>query len=104
MNACVNTPKPQADVRELGFAGAWEKVKIYGETIRVPARCMVCSLRMFCQNCGAMGYHENGTFEQVPQIMCDAAQEYARLLSKGIRRGKRPENELEGRENRNEND
>lgn len=85
MNACVNMTRPQADVRELGFAGAWEKVKEYGQTIRVPAMCRTCSLRMFCPNCGAIGLHENGTFERAPQIMCDAAEAYARNLAKTVR-------------------
>lgn len=85
MNACVNMIEPRADIRELGFAGAWEKVKEYGKTIRVPAKCSTCSLRMFCLNCGAIGFHENGTFEQVPQIMCDATLAYARNLAKTVR-------------------
>lgn len=93
MNACVNMVEPQADIRELGFAGAWEKVKEYGKMIRVPAKCSTCSLRMFCLNCGAIGYHENGTFEQVPQIMCDATEAYARNLAKTVSPVKKKETE-----------
>lgn len=89
MNGCVNMTKPRADIHELGFAGAWEKVKEYGQTIRVPAKCMECSLRMFCQNCGAIGFHENGTFEKVPQIMCDAAEALARNLAVNVRKRER---------------
>lgn len=90
MNACVNMIRPHADIRELGFAGAWEQVKAYGEMIRVPKKCTECVLNMFCQNCAAINFHENGTFEQVPQIMCDAALEYARILASRVR--KRPVN------------
>lgn len=82
MNACVNMTKPQADVLEKGFSAAWDEVKRYGETIRVPVRCRVCSLRQFCLSCAAIGLHENGTFEQTPQIMCDATETYARMLAK----------------------
>ena len=89
MNGCVNMTQLRADIRELGFAGAWEVVKAYGETIRVPAKCMQCSLRMFCQNCGAIGFHENGTFEKVPQIMCDAAEALARNLAVNVRKRER---------------
>lgn len=94
MNGCVNMTQPRADIGQLGFAGAWEVVKAYGETIRVPARCMQCSLRMFCQNCGAIGFHENGTFEKVPKIMCDAAEAYARNISKNVYKRERKERRM----------
>lgn len=85
MNPCVDMIEPRADIRELGFAGAWEKVKEYGQTIRVPAKCSTCSLRMFCLNCGAISFHENGTFEEEPKIMCDATEAYARNLARTVR-------------------
>lgn len=93
MNACVDMIQPRADIRELGFAGAWEKVKEYGETIRVPAKCSTCSLRMLCLNCGAINFHENGTFERAPQIMCDATEAYARNLAKALRSAEKKETE-----------
>lgn len=85
MNGCVNMPKTRADVCELGFAVAWEHVKEYGKTIRVPVKCKQCPLRMFCQHCFAIDFHENGTFEKVPQIMCDAAEALAQNLAKNVR-------------------
>ncbi|MBQ8619630.1 MAG: radical SAM protein [Clostridia bacterium] len=93
MNACVNMIEPRADVRELGFAAAWERVKEYAASIRVPAKCRTCTLTRFCQSCAAVGYHENGTFEKEPQIMCVATEAYARSLAKSVRRmeKKKPE-------------
>lgn len=99
MNACVNMTAPQADVRNLGFAGAWEEVKRYGTTIRVPVRCMTCSLKMFCLTCAAIGLHENGTFEQTPQIMCDATEALARNLAKNVARVERRNTEEVPNEN-----
>lgn len=96
MNGCVNMTQPRADIGELGFGGAWKKVKAYGETIRVPAKCTQCSLRIFCQNCGAIGFHENGTFEKAPQIMCDAAEAYAKNLTRNVvkrKKRRRPSDE-----------
>ena len=102
MNACVNMAKPQADVREMGFAAAWEEVKRYGATIRVPARCTTCSLRRFCLTCAAIGLHENGTFEQTPQIMCDATEALARKLAKNVKRVERRNTEERPNENQEE--
>lgn len=93
MNACVNMTQPRADVRTLGFAGAWERVKEYGKTIRMPAKCAACSLRMLCMPCAAVCLHENGTFEQVPQIMCDATEAYARNLAKTVNLTEKKETE-----------
>lgn len=84
MNACVNLLQPRANVLEKGFAAAWEEVKAFGAEIRVPAKCMSCSLRLFCQNCGAIGFHENGRFETVSQYMCDTTYAYAMNLSKTV--------------------
>lgn len=102
MNACANMTKPQADVRELGFAAAWEEVKRYGATIRVPVRCMSCSLRLFCLTCAAIGLHENGTFEQTPQIMCDATEALARNLAKNVTRVERRNTEERSHEDEKE--
>lgn len=84
MNPCVNMLHPEADVKELGFAKAWEIVKEEGNKIKVPAKCNTCSLRMFCHNCAAIGYHQNGTFENIPEIMCQATEHYAKLLAQTV--------------------
>ena len=102
MNACANMTEPQANVRELGFDGAWEEVKRYGETIRVSAKCLSCSLKRFCLNCAAIGLHENGTFEQTPQIMCDATEALARNLAKNVTRVERRNTEERPNENQEE--
>lgn len=81
MNVCVNMVEPQADVLKLGFAEAWEAVKKEGTGIQVPAKCDSCSLRMFCMTCAAIGLHQYGVFDKTPEIMCQATEEYARILT-----------------------
>lgn len=86
MNACVNMVRPQADVKELGFAGAWELVKEEGAAIRVPAKCGSCSLKDFCLTCAAIGFHQNGSFEKEPELMCAVTKHYAELLAPTVER------------------
>lgn len=91
MNACVNMVQPQADAVQMGFAAAWELVKLEGKRIQVPVQCNTCSLRRFCQTCAAIGFHEYGVFERVPEIMCAATEHYARSLARTVKRVEKKE-------------
>lgn len=86
MNACVNMIRPQADAVQMGFASAWELVRQEGAQIQVPAQCGTCSLRGFCLTCAAIGFHQYGVFDQVPEIMCAATEHYARILTQTVER------------------
>lgn len=84
MVPCTGMTAPRADVREVGFAAAWEETKAYRDTLRVPAVCSGCSLKPFCMVCAAMNLHANNAFDQPVQFMCDATKEYAQRLAKMI--------------------
>ena len=85
MNACVNMIRPQADIEILGFKGAWELTKAEAESIRVPAKCSSCSLRQFCLTCAAVGFHQNGVFDKIPEIMCTSTECYAKMLAQTVK-------------------
>lgn len=96
MNACVNMIRPRADVRKLGFSGAWEMVKEEGKAIHVPAKCSTCSLRGFCLTCAAIGFHQNGVFDKTSDIMCETTECYARILAGTVEKVERIEQKNEG--------
>ncbi len=95
MNACVNMIRPRADVCESGFSEAWELTKEERLHIQVPAKCSTCSLSKFCLTCAAVGFHQNGVFEQVPDIMCQATEHYARKLAATVQCVERMVNETQ---------
>lgn len=91
MNGCANMIRPQADVRKIGFAAAWEQVKAETDRIRIPQRCSQCSLALVCHYCAAIGMHENGVFDCVPAGLCQSTQAYAALMARGIQKRERKE-------------
>ena len=75
----------------MGFAAAWELVKQEGKRIQVPVQCNTCSLRRFCLTCAAIGFHQYGVFERVPEIMCAATEHYAKSLAQMVKRVEKKE-------------
>lgn len=58
------------------FSVAWEQVKAYVSTIRLPAPCASCRAKDTCRACAAMVITESGCFDQVPQYRCDMMHAY----------------------------
>lgn len=81
MVPCTGMIRPRADVREMGFAAAWEETKKEREGIRVPAICAGCSLRPFCLVCAAIAFHAHGVFDRPVGYMCEATRAYAEILA-----------------------
>lgn len=67
------------DIKSLGFAEAWRKVKEYTESIRLPIKCQTCKYRHFCNVCAAVCYTETGSFSSVPEYVCKFSEETAKL-------------------------
>ena len=64
------------DVFQSGFESAWKKASADVCSIRLPAKCSKCILRVQCKACAAMVYTETGNFHTVPQYRCKMAHEY----------------------------
>ena len=62
---------------EIPFQRAWDQVKAYTASIRLPARCAGCSVKDLCRACGAMVITESGRFDRVPQYRCDMIHAYS---------------------------
>ncbi len=74
MQACGMLPAIKADVKELGFATAWQSVLEQTKAVKVPKECMSCSLADICKSCVAMCYAETGAFDKKPEYVCELAQ------------------------------
>lgn len=53
-----------------GFTAAWEKVKAYTSSIRLPKECSSCKDRENCGVCASICKGETGCFDKKPEYMC----------------------------------
>ena len=67
-------------IDELGFTGAWERVKEFSASVRTPAKCESCKYKHLCSVCAAACYTETGSFTEVPEYVCRFTEETARLM------------------------
>lgn len=67
------------DIKQIGFAQAWENVKKLRNEILLPVECANCSYRHFCNVCAAVCYAETGDFSKKPEYVCRFTKETARL-------------------------
>ena len=73
-------------IDELGFNGAWDKVREFSASIRTPAKCEVCKYRSICCVCAAACYTETGDFSTVPEYVCRMTEHIAQLMKDEIER------------------
>lgn len=86
---CVNIPIAQISLLENSMEDAWNHILQKTYEIRVSKKCNECLLKRFCQTCGAIAYHENGKFDEVPNIICETTLEQVKILaSKAEKKGK----------------
>lgn len=69
-------PGKAENVFETEFMPAWQNVRNFAQTIRLPAKCSACEIRDVCKTCAAMVLSETGEFSRVPQYRCDMATGY----------------------------
>ena len=81
MRPCVMMTEPTVPVFELGFQPSWEQLVQEVSDIRLSPQCSACSHREVCQSCAACAFLESGSFEGVPDYMC----EYTRRTIKRVR-------------------
>ena len=70
MHPCVILTSPAANVFEIGFKKAWEKVSEGCSKIRLYSGCSVCKLRPICRTCAASHLLESGSYLGKPEYMC----------------------------------
>ena len=84
MRPCGMMTVPSADIRELGFAGAWKQIRRAREEIFIPAKCTGCEIANACDACPALCYAETGSFTEVPVYMCEKTRAYLELARKAL--------------------
>ena len=80
LRPCIMLMTPSVPVFEMGFVEAWTKIVMETEKIMLNAKCSGCSFREVCQTCVACAMSETGSFNGVPEYMCEYTKETLRLL------------------------
>nr|WP_294495608.1 radical SAM protein [uncultured Mediterraneibacter sp.] len=81
MRPCVMMTEPTVPVFELGFQSSWGQLVESVSKIRLSPKCSVCAHREVCQSCAACAFLESGSYEGVPEYMC----EYTKRTIKRVR-------------------
>lgn len=80
MRPCVILSNPSISVFEAGFEQAWRYIIEEVQKIRLSSKCSTCTLRPLCRTCAASALLETGSYDGVPDYMCQYAKESLRLL------------------------
>ncbi len=84
MRPCVVMSAPEADVFEVSFAEAWRRIRAAVDEIATCATCTACRLKPLCRTCAAAALLETGSYDGVPNYLCQYAEESLRLLQEYI--------------------
>lgn len=84
MRPCVVMTEPAAPVFELGFAEAWKQIGAQVDKILLNPACSVCAMRPICRTCAACALLETGSYDGVPEYMCQYTKETLRLLQASL--------------------
>lgn len=74
MRPCVVLSAPAVSVFEVEFEKAWELIVNEVSKIRINTKCTSCSLRPLCRTCAACALLEAGSYDALPDYMCQYAQ------------------------------
>lgn len=79
---CGLMPEPAYTLTATPFAQAWENLKKETAKINLPAGCVSCILRKYCEVCAANCYAENQNYDSPPEYICHKTKETIKLLSR----------------------
>ncbi len=81
LRPCVVMSGPARSVFDYGFEEAWRYVSEETRKILLNPKCSTCRLRPLCRTCAASALLETGSYDGVPDYMCQYAEESFRCLS-----------------------
>lgn len=70
MLPCGMMPEEGQRPLEVGFEKAWEMTRDAASQIRLPKACACCSHKEACSVCAAVCVTETGTYDHVPEYVC----------------------------------
>ena len=79
MLPCGMFPHDGYKIADLGFGNAWEMVKAYTKTIRMPKECSGCLHKKQCNVCAASVIAETGNSTIKPEYICRLTETIERL-------------------------
>lgn len=85
MLPCGMMTAPWSNPLEEGFLPAWNIVKEATKQIRLPQKCLNCPKRNICNHCAAVCVTETGSFDLVPEYMCQYTDELVAQADKALR-------------------
>lgn len=71
MRPCVIMDAPETSISEMGFRNAWEKIVDRSNQIYMSEKCSQCRLRKVCSVCPSYSLLEEGSYDSVPQYLCE---------------------------------
>lgn len=78
--ACSMLNGISANLDEIPFEEAWEKIKEQAKQMILPRECRICPKKPFCEACPAGCMAENSSFDKSPSYLCRKTDAYLRLL------------------------
>ena len=79
MIPCGMFPDEGYRIADMGFSAAWEAVKAYTKTIRMPKECTNCPDKKRCSACAASVIAETGYASVRPEYICRMTETLKRL-------------------------
>ena len=80
MRPCVVMSEPSISVFEQGFAEAWKKIRMETDKLVINETCTACRYKPICKVCAAAAISETGSYDGIPQYLCQFSEEYYRIL------------------------
>lgn len=77
---CVISSNPAISVFDVGFEAAWEYIVAETGKILLGKTCAGCRMRPLCHTCAAAALLEAGSYDAVPNYLCQYAEEMLTLL------------------------
>lgn len=79
MLPCGMMTVPSVYPLEVGFETAWNQLREETRRIRLPHECSSCDYKDACSVCAAVCFTETGSFDKVPDYVCQKIREQVRI-------------------------
>lgn len=90
MRPCGMMTGPETEPLVSGFDAAWDTLREMTAAIRLPGQCSGCSRRSICGVCAAVCQTETGSFDGVPEYVCEKARHQLALTQRALVERKKP--------------
>lgn len=85
MLPCGMLTTPVVDLKKTSFEEGWELIRTETAKIRLPSECGSCAHQDVCGVCAAVCFTETGSFDRVPEYVCEKTREQVRLTQRVYR-------------------